>query len=294
MATYTNLDDEIISQSALESFVKILAPFRAFSTNFSAAPGTRGANVLVPLVSGLTATTFGGSYAISGGSKSVVTISLSQHKIVHIGQDDITAANSSAASLESFGRQQGAALALLVLQDVLSLVTTANFSLATAVASTALDVPQLRKARLDLNQNDVPAEPRSMLIDCTPYDALLGVTNFVQAHMFRDNSVLQEGKVMRAAGFDFYELNNLFASGASVMAFAAHPNAIAVAMRYLQPQDPSAYESAYAVTDPETGITLGLRKHYDANTGTRYLNMECNYGYTRGLSTAGRVIKRTD
>lgn len=294
MATYTNLDDEIISQSALESFVKILAPFRAFSTNFSAAPGTRGANVLVPLVSGLTATTFGGSYAVSGGTKSVVTISLSQHKIVHIGQDDITAANSSAASLESFGRQQGAALALLVLQDVLSLVTTANFSLATAVASTAMDVPQLRKARLDLNQNDVPVEPRAMLIDCTPYDALLGVTNFVQAHMFRDNSVLQEGKVMRAAGFDFYELNNLFASGASVMAFAAHPNAIAVAMRYLQPQDPSAYESAYAVTDPETGITLGLRKHYDANTGTRYLNMECNYGYSKGLTTAGRVVKRTD
>jgi hypothetical protein len=294
MATYTNLDDEIISQSALESFVKILAPFRAFSTNFSAAPGTRGANVLVPLVSGLTATTFGGSYAVSGGTKSVVTISLSQHKIVHIGQDDITAANSSAASLESFGRQQGAALALLVLQDVLSLVTTANFSLATAVASTALDVPQLRSARLALNQNDVPAEPRSMLIDCTPYDALLGVTNFVQAQMFRDNGVLAEGKVMRAAGFDFYELNNLFPAVGSVMAFAAHPNAIAVAMRYLQPQDPSAYESAYAVTDPETGITLGLRKHYDANTGTRYLNMECNYGYSKGLTTAGRVIKRTD
>lgn len=294
MATYTNLDDEIISQSALEAFVKILAPFRAFSTNFSAAPGTRGANVLVPLVAGLTATTFGGSYAVSGGTKTVATISLSQHKIVHIGQDDITAANSSASSLESFARQQGAALALLVLQDVLSLCTTANFSLATAVASTALDVPQLRAARLALNQNDVPVEPRSMLVDCTPYDALLGVTNFVQAHMFRDNNVLADGKVMRAAGFDFYELNNLFPAVGSVMAFAAHPNAIAVAMRYLQPQDPSAYEAAYAVTDPETGITLGLRKHYDANTGTRYLNMECNYGYARGLSTAARIIKRTD
>lgn len=294
MATYTNLDDEIISQSALEAFVKILAPFRAFSTNFSAAPGTRGSSVLVPIVAGLTATTFGGSYAVSGGTKTVATISLSQHKIVHIGQDDITAANSSASSLESFSRQQGAALGLLVLQDVLSLCTTANFSLATAVASTALDVPQLRAARLALNQNDVPVEPRSMLIDCTPYDSLLGVTNFVQAHMFRDNNVLADGKVMRAAGFDFYELNNLFPAVGSVMAFAAHPNAIAVAMRYLQPQDPSAYEAAYAVTDPETGITLGLRKHYDPNTGTRFLNLECNYGYARGLSTAARIIKRTD
>ena len=293
MATYTNLDDEIISQAALESFTKILAPLRSFSTNFSAAPGTRGAQVLVPLVSALTATTFGGSYAVCSGTKTVTTINLTAHKIITVGQDDISAWNSSSASLESFGRQQGAALGTLVLQDILSLVTTANFSLATAVASTALDVPQLRAARLALNQNDVPADPRSLLIDCTPYDALLSVTNFVQAYMFKDNGVLAEGRVMRALGFDFYELNNLF-SGASVMGFACHPNAVAVAMRYLQPQDPSAYESAYAVTDPESGLTFGVRKHYDPNTGSRFLSMECNYGYAKGLSTGGRVIKRTD
>ena len=294
MATYTNLDDEIISQAALETFTKVLAPLRAFSTNFSASPERKGSQVLVPLVSSLTATTFNGSYATCSGTKTVVTINLNAHKIITVGQDDISAWNSSSASLESFGRQQGAALGLLVLQDILSLCSTANFSLATAVASTALDVPQLRKARLDLNQNDVPQEPRSMLIDCTPYDALLGVTNFVQAQMFRDTGVLQEGKVMRALGFDFYEINNLFPSTASVMAFAAHPNAIAVAMRYLQPQDPSAYEVAQAVTDPETGLTFGLRKHYDPNTGQRYISMECNYGYARGLSTGARVIKRTD
>jgi Phage capsid protein len=294
MATYTNLDDEIFAQSALEAFVKVLAPLRAFSTNFSASPGTKGASVLVPVVSNLTATTFAGSYAVSNGAKTVITVSLTGHKFLSVGQDDLTAANSSASSLESFGRQQGAALATLVMQDILSLVTTANFSLATAVSSTALDVPQLRATRLLLNQNDVPVDPRSMLIDCTPYDALLGVTNFVQAQMFRDTGVLQEGKVMRALGFDFYELNNLFASGASVMGFACHPNAIAIAMRYLAPQSGNTYEAAGPVTDPETGLTLGLRKFYDNATGTRYIAMEANYGYAKGLSTGGRVLKRLD
>lgn len=293
MATYTNLDDEIFAQSALEAFVKVLAPLRAFSTNFSASPGTKGASVLVPVVSNLTATTFAGSYAVSNGAKTVVTVSLTGHKFLAVGQDDLTAANSSASSLESFGRQQGAALASLVMQDILSLVTTANFSLATAVSSTALDVPQLRATRLLLNQNDVPMDPRSLILDCTPMDALLSVTNFVQAYAFADNQVIQEGRVRRALGFDLYELNNLF-NGASVMGFACHPNAIAIAMRYLAPQSGNTYEAAGPVTDPETGMVLGLRKFYDNATGTRYLAMECNYGYARGLSTGGRVLKRLD
>lgn len=294
MATYTNLDNEIFANSALETFLKVLAPFSRFSTNFSAAPGTKGQNILVPLVSSLTATTFGGSYAICGGTKSVVTVSLNRHKHVPIGQNDLDAANSSAASLASFGRQQGVALGLAVLQDVLTLCTTANFALATAVASTALDVPQLRATRLLLNQNDVPAEPRSVLLDCTPMDALLGVTNFVQAYMFKDNGVLQEGRVTRALGFDFFELNNLFPSTGSCMGFAAHANAVAIAMRYLPPQAGHKYAMAMPVSDPETGLTFGIREHYDENTGTAYVNLECNYGFSVGLSTGGRVLKRTD
>ncbi len=294
MASYTNLDNEIFAAKALQAFVKTLAPLGAFSTNFSAAPAVKGASVLVPLIAALTATTFGGSYAICGGTKTVVTVSINRHKHVPIGQNDLDAANSSEASLESFAYQQGRALAIAVIEDIFTLLTTANFGLATAVASTALDVPQLRKARLALNQANVPMEPRSAIIDCVPYDALLGVTNFVQAYMFKDNNVLSEGKVMRALGFDFYEVNDSFGSVNSVMGFTAHASAIAVAMRYLQPQPGNTYSDARAVTDPETGLTFGLRDHFDNNTGTRYLNLEANYGYAVGLSNGGRLLKRTD
>lgn len=294
MATYTNLNNEIFADSALQAFIKVLAPFSAFSTNFSPAPVKKGDTVLVPLIAALTATTFGGSYAICGGTKTVVTVTINRHKHVPIGQNDLDAANSSEASLISFAEQQGIALAVAVLQDVFTLFTTANFALATAVASTALDVPQIRTARLLLNQNDVPAVGRSLLLDCVPYDALLGVTNFVQAHMIMSAQAIKDGMVPRALGFDLYELNNLFVSGASVMGAAAHAAAVAVAMRYLQPQDGNTYRDARPVADPTTGLVFGLRDHYDNNTGARYLNLECNYGYSVGLTTAGRIIKRTD
>ena len=294
MATYTNLNDEIFARSAIEGLVKTLLPVTRFARNYSPTAAQKGDQVLVPLISTLTATTFNGSYAVCDGTKTVATINLNKHKHVAVGQSDITAHSSSVADLEDFGFQMGAALGTLVITDILSLVTTANFTSATSSAAASLDVANLRAQRLALNVANVPLSPRVNLIDCVGYDGLLGVTNFVQAYMFKDQGVLQEGAVMRALGMDLYEINALFPSGASINSFAAHPDAIAVAMRYLMPQPGNTYLRAEAITDPRTGLTIGLRDHYDNNTGTRYVNLECLYGYAVGLSNCGRIAKRTD
>jgi hypothetical protein len=294
MATYTNLNNEIFARAAIEGLTKILIPITKFARNFSPDGSQRGNQVLVPLISTLTATTFGGSYAVCGGTKTVATVNLTSHKIVQVGQDDVTYHSSSEANLVDFGHQMGKALGTLVLADILSLVTTAKFTSVAGVSYSDFDTVEMRAARLALNVANVPTEPRNMLIDCVPYDVLLGVTNFVQAYMFKDNNVLSEGKVMRALGMDLYEINALFTAANSIAAFAAHPDAIAVGMRYLAPQDPGAYSNAQPITDPESGLTIGLRDHFDPNTGTRYVNLECLYGYTVGLTNCGRIIKRLD
>lgn len=298
MATYTNLNLARISNAALQSFVKEMLPLSVFSTSFSpeeVGTRTRGNAVLVPLVGTLTGTTFGGTYAVSGGTKSVITVTINRHKIVAIGQDDLSALDNSDSALETFFYEQGKALAQCVLEDVLTVVTTSNFAQATAVLSTALDVPQLRKARLNLNIQNAPKGQRVALIDAVGMDALLGVTNFVQAYMFADNTVLREGRIMRALGMDFYELNSSFLPTTnSVNAFIAHPAAIAVAMRYRAPQVPSKYEAAEQLTDPDTGMSIGLRDVYDPLTACRYVVLEANYGYSAGITLGGSIIKRTD
>lgn len=294
MATLTNLNNEIFAYAAIQGLRKTLLPFTKFARNFSPASAQRGDQILVPLISTLTATTFGGSYAVCGGTKTVATVNLTKHKIVQVGQNDLTYWGSSEANLNDFGIQMGSALGVLVLQDILSLCTTANFSAVSSVSSTSFSVEELRKARLALNQANVQIDPRNAILDCVPYDILLGITNFVQAHMFKDAGVLQEGKVNRALGMDFYEVNSVFPSTGSVMALFAHPDAIAVAMRYLQPQAGNSYATARAITDPETGLVVGLREHYDNNTGTAYANLECLYGYTVGLTNCARLIRRLD
>lgn len=291
MATYTNLDDEIFTQAALEGYINTLTPFAAFSSNFSSEViGRKGDTVLVPLIGSLTATTFS-AYNICGGTQTVITVSINKHKHVPVGQNDLTAAASSKANLESFGYQAGAALGLLVFQDVTSLITTANFSLATAVSVVDFGIAQIRAGRLDLSTNKVPFQGRSMILDVAPFDNLLGISNFLQVNLAGSNETLREGQVGRALGFQVYETNGLAGTG-SVMGFMGHMSGIAIASRYLAPQDPGAYMSAGPVTDPATGLTLGFRKHYDPNTGTAYINLEANYGYSVGISNGLRVIKR--
>ena len=294
MATYTNLNNEIFANAAIEGLCKRLLPVTAFARKFEVAPGQRGDQLLVPLISTLTATTFNGAYNVCGGTKTVATVNLTNHKVVQVGQKDITAHSSSESDLMSFGYQMGMALGAEVLQTILSLVTTANFTSVAGVSYVDFDTVELRAARLALNKANVPDISRSALIDADGYDALLSVTNFVQAYMFKDAGVLQEGKLMRALGMDFFETNGLFTAANSVMAFCSHQDAIAIGMRYLAPQEGNTYNTATPISDPKTGMVIGLRDHYDNNTGTRYVNLECLYGYTVGLTNGGRILKRTD
>lgn len=294
MATYTNLNNEIFANSAIEGLCKVLLPVTTFARNFGPSAAQKGDQLLVPLISTLTATTFSGAYNVCGGTKTVATVNLTAHKIVQVGQSDVTAHSSSESDLRSFGYQMGMALGAEVLIDILKLVTTANYTSVAAVSYVDFDTVELRAARLALNKSNVPDLGRACLIDADGYDALLAVTNFVQAYMFKDSAVLQEGKIMRALGMDFYETNGLFTTVNSIMAFCAHPDAIAVGMRYLAPQEGNTYSQATQIADGKTGMTIGLRDHYDNNTGTRYVNLECLYGYTVGLTNCGRIIKHAD
>lgn len=293
MATYTNFDDEIFSQAALEGYTATLVPLTSFSIDFAPDPTPAGNTVLVPLIGALTATTFGGSYATTNGSLSAITITINRHKVIGVGQSDLDAAGSSLARLERFGFQQGQALAIAVLQDIASLWTTANFGLATAVSVVDFGIAQIRAARLLLGTAKAPATDRNMILDVAPFDNLLGISNFLQVNLSGSQETLRDGQVGRALGFDIFESNGLPGTN-SVMGFAGHASAIAIAMRYLMPQSGHKYDIARAVADPTTGAVFGMRAHYDENTGNRFINLEANYGYSVGISNGARLFKRLD
>lgn len=294
MATLTNFDVPVFAQQALQGFVSTLVPISAFSTKYTSDGLAMSDIELVPVIGNATATTFGGSYAVSGGTASVITVNVNKQKIVPVSMRDIElAASGGQVNANSWAFQQGAALATAVLQDIWSLLTTANFGLVTAVSVGSLGVAELRAGRLALSKNKVPTQPRSFVLDSDPYDTLLGISNFIQVQLAGDNEALREGRVSRALGADIYETNALPGTN-SIMGFIAHPAAVGVAMRYLAPQAGNTYFRAEPVVDEKTGIVMGIRDFYDNAAGTRYVVLEANYGYAAGLTQGARLYKRND
>ena len=127
----TNLQNNVISQSALEQFTSILAPLQAFSTSFNDEASQKGKTINITTLSNTTsAADFAGSYASQNTTYGTTTITLSGHKFVTWHVTDTESSQSSAVELQRFGYQKGGDLAKAVYQDILSAVTNASYGAA--------------------------------------------------------------------------------------------------------------------------------------------------------------------
>jgi hypothetical protein len=284
MATIA-LNDKIFTQVALQAFVAKLAPLNAFSRDFSADTSRKGDAVIVPLISGVTATTFNNSYEVGGGAINFATVTMDKHRIASVDLTDVQVANSSAAVLDNLAIQAGEALAKIVLQDIFSVITTANFGAALlTTASANYTITQIGALRKKMAQNDVPTDRLSFISDCDIYTALLTSSGVAQALNYGGAEAVRDGQIPRLLGASIYESNVIPANGLTKLGgFIAHPDSIALAMRYLAPQAPGEYLAAEQVV-ASNGISMGYRRHFNTATGKHYANFECLFGFTPALT----------
>jgi hypothetical protein len=276
---------EIISQNALMAFNDSLLPLSVFSTDFGGEI-TRGSDTVNVPVYAVDSGSNSFTDYISNGDTTVtnVAVAINKHETKTAHFTDIEVAGTSAASAERLGQQMGAGLAKAVIQDILSLVTAANYSTAAFVgASTAWDSDDVIDVKNVCDVADMPGD-RGLVLSDAYYNALLKDTSIKNATNYGTDSGIRAGMIPNLAGFQVWQTGSVPANSENLVGFAANKNAIAIAMRYLQPQRPEEYSDAQMLTDPETGIVLGWRDHYDKNTGKRWLNLEANYGYSVGIA----------
>jgi len=288
MATIS-FNDTIFAEEALKAFTAKLAPLRAFSKSLDNLTARKGDAILVPFISALTATTFNATtanYQTSGGAVTHNTVNLNQHNIVTFDITDLQNANSSAARFDEIAGQAGRALGQKVLENVWKLITTTNFgaaSVTTAEANYGLE--ELIALRAVLAGRNVDVDPGlcSFIHNTVVGAALLGNTNVLQAYAIGDNNAARRGTLGQLVGFGTYETNILPTASTSLVAFVAHPDAIMVAMRYLEPLVSGEYFAAERVTN-DSGMVMGYRRSYDQAAGVMYGAFECLYGTATGLT----------
>lgn len=282
----TNLQNNIISQSALEQFASILAPLNAFSTSFNDEASQRGNKVtILNLANTTSATDFGAStgYASQDTTFGQTQISLDNHKFVSWHITDKQRSESSAVELERFGYQKGADLAKAVFQDICSDIKNANFSdkkVSTASSFDADDVADMRSLALG---NNLPIEGCSLVLNNAHFTNLLKDSAVASALNYGSSDAIRGGNVPSLFGIpSVYESNSVPSNSENLQGFLAHPCGLAVAMRYLEPSNTQEYISARRVSDPKTGLVMGYREFYDAKMGVQTAVLECVYGSAVG------------
>jgi hypothetical protein len=287
------LNDKLIAQAALESFTADLEPLSIFTTSYSNEVVRRGASVEVPLIANLTATTFADSYEADGGVMNKVTINVDTHRIVTVSLSDTEYSKSSVAEITKFAVQQGKALAQSILTTVYNQFVTTSGSAAQYAATltnlSAFTITNARALRKALSDEKVPLTDRALILNTTLYDSLLSQSGLLDASAFGARDTIADGRVPRILGMNVYESLILPTNSITLSGIAVHPNAVAVAVRALEPQAPSEYLAATVVTDPQSGLTLGYRRHYSPSSGKHFVSFECVMGTSKALTSAAKL-----
>jgi hypothetical protein len=293
--TLTNVKDIKVAQKALMPFTANLLPITAFSTNFGPQQADKGDTVRVPLIGAPSGSSdFAGDYTANADSTvTTMPVTLNRHKFKTVHVTAREASETAMDLLDTLVATAAQQLAQDVLLDVMSVITLANFGAPlAAVAATNFDYKKVLNIREECGKVKMPATPRSLVLDAGHYTNLLA--DDVVAKSFNMNLSapgVTEGLIKRLAGFDLHETVVIPSDHAEkLVGFAAHPSAIAVAMRYLVPV--ADYQESGAVTDPQTGMTFGYLRFTDTRANKVFVTIECLYGFSLGKNDAlKRIVK---
>lgn len=275
------LQDDIIAEAAIESFTAELAPLLAFSTDFSSESAKKGASVEVAIPANITAGDTQNAYETEdSGELGSVNVPLTGYAKATVGITDAQFANSSSARLEKFARQQAKAVARKVIADAWALILNATYAQKVTRALGTFTSDHVRALRVLLDKADVPMDDRSLILNPDYYDKLTGDTTIAIASAlhYGGTEVVRDGMIPKLLGFELHNSNMVPANGENLVGFAVHPSAMAIAIRTLLPQAPGEYLETRVVTDEQSGIGLGYRRHYSTAKGTHYTTFEAVYG----------------
>jgi hypothetical protein len=294
----SDLKRNVILQQSMRAFAVRILPLSAFSLSLN-APRLEGTDkVAVPYwpLDSTSSTAFvaGNGYNTFGNTNAdakAVTIDKRYYQGLSVTSSElarqpfINVAMSAMLKAEKLGAD--------VVNDVLTLVTVANFGASSkAEASTAFDHEDIADLKGVADLANWPSIGRSLVLN-SAYDVnVLKDTAIASAMNFGDSGPIQEGRIQRVYGFNYFPDARVPSNSENLEGFIAFPSAMLVAFSPIGPtaevrQQLTRYE---VVVEPSSGAQLEYRAWGDASMDTTYEVIEANYGYLKGEAAALKRI----
>lgn len=284
--TLTNTALQIYSNKLILALKRRIAPIFAFSLDLSDEAAQKGDTVQVPLVSAATAAEYNAStnnYKATADDITAKTVTINKRKLSKFGIDDSQNASYPPSWWERKAEMAVNACAGAALDDVYALITAANYGDEDADKLT-LTLAGFKKAgvgaiRAAAVKKGLAPSASALLLNPDFYSALLAD---LDSASYGGEEAIRQGFIPNLLGFGkIMEAPDYDSPG-----FVCHADAIAFANRYLAPVDPSSYSEAGSVTDDDSGLTVGIRKYGDPDTGLLSVSAELCYGLDVGAADA--------
>jgi hypothetical protein len=284
--TLTNTALQIYSNKLILALKRRLSPIFAFSLDLSSEAAQKGDTIQVPLISAATAADYNAStnnYKATADDIKAKTVSINKRKLSKFGIEDSQNANFPPSWWQRKAEMSVNAVAAAALADVFALITAANYGDAEA-DKLAITLAGFKKTgigaiRAAAVKKGLTPSASALLLNPDFYSALLAD---LDSASYGGEEAIRTGVIPNLLGFGkIIEAPDMSAPGC-----VCHADAIAFANRYIAPVEPGCYQEVGTVTDDESGLTVGIRKYGDPDTGLLSVSAELSYGLDVGAADA--------
>ena len=203
---------------------------------------------------------------------------ITSHKKKTIGLTDFDLKRSSP---EEFLRENAKSLAKTVMQDIYTVITAANFpTVAFTGAATTYDSDDIADFWVDAETANW-GDTRHNVMNVPYIGNLLKDPDLKNVEKSGTDATLRRGEVGIINGFDVHRTKVLPGNGENLVGYITDGTAIAIAMALPEPPSDQDVQDFAVASDPESGLSILVRRHYAPAPGKSFINVEAVYGFKK-------------
>jgi hypothetical protein len=277
---------DVIAQQSLDVLQDVLPQLRVFTTDFSDEIAVAGATVTTRVATQQSSGDLSTGYATNAQTVTTtakqITVGAVTGNVIQFTDEEVS--KSSIDLMELFVVPGINAVANDMMDDALALVTNANFGAAAFTGAAGdFDADDVADLAQVLSTAKVPRNGRFLMVKPTYYAALAKDNAIQAAYAFGGTEAIRDNRVPRVHGFDIVEYTDIPANAENLVGLCGAKQGIIIAAR--APAIPAGFSGEVRnITDPESGLTLQLRKWYSEDDGVYRMSIAGMWGVAVGVS----------
>lgn len=301
--TLGTLSPDVVTLDVIQFLKKRFPMLTAVATDFSNEPVRLNTRIISRVVTPPPVQSFtqAAGYASSNAATTDVPVSINQFRFVALSFYDDELSSTTRNLVQEQVEAAAYSLGKDAFDQLMALAIVANFPTHAVQTAAGLTRDDLTKVR-GLLQIAGANVPRHGILDSLGMESLLQDQTIISKFFLNvdEASVDQEiGTLTGIGGFEkIYEYANMTTDAPNTLGFFGSKEALVMAARV--PSDPAAFVSDIPinaviknVSDPDTGLTIQYRYHYDVKMGRLDLVLTWIFGVAVGVAGHGALITLT-